>query len=67
MLAVRLETTTCPGDQLNILVTLNGIDRNYVLLGDSHCKPVWSNETHAQFITHVDNCSLVLCCFFCLN
>ncbi|CAF1432167.1 unnamed protein product [Rotaria magnacalcarata] len=58
--AVRLQTTSCPGDQLNIFVALNGIDRNYVLLGDSSCKPVWSNETHAEFITHVDNCSLIL-------
>ncbi|CAF0984431.1 unnamed protein product [Rotaria sordida] len=58
--AVRLQTTTCPGDELHILVTLNGIDRNYILLGDSSCKPIWSNETHAQFVTHVDNCSLIL-------
>ncbi|CAF1015596.1 unnamed protein product [Rotaria sp. Silwood1] len=58
--AVRLQTTTCPGVQLHILVTLNGIDGNYVLLGDSGCKPIWFNETHAQFITHVDNCSLTL-------
>ncbi len=59
-LAVRLQTTTCPGDQLHLLVTLNGIDPNYVLLGDSNCQPLWSNETHAQFVTHVDNCSLVI-------
>lgn len=58
--AVRLQTTTCPGDQLQILVTLNGIDKNYILLGDSGCKPVWSNETHAEFTSHVDNCSLVI-------
>jgi hypothetical protein len=62
--AVRIETTNCPGDQLNLLITLNGIDRNYVQLGDSNCKPIWSNETHAQFVTHVDNCSLVLSCFY---
>ena len=59
-IAVRLQTTTCPGDQLQILVTLNGIDRNYILLGDGGCKPAWSNETHAEFISHVDNCSLVI-------
>ncbi|UJR32970.1 hypothetical protein I4U23_020433 [Adineta vaga] len=58
--AVRLQKINCPGDHLNILVSLNGIDPNYVLLGDSNCKPKWSNETHAQFITHVDNCSLIL-------
>ena len=59
-IAVRLQLTTCPGDHLHVLVTLNGIDQNYVLLGDANCTPVWSNETHAQFSTHVDNCSLVL-------
>jgi len=62
--AVRIETTNCPGDQLNLLITLNGIDRNYVHLGDGNCKPIWSNETHAEFVTHVDNCSLVLTCFY---
>ncbi|CAF1053498.1 unnamed protein product [Adineta steineri] len=51
--AVRLQTISCPGDQLNIIITLNGIDPNYVLLGDSNCKPLWSNETHAQFVTHI--------------
>jgi hypothetical protein len=59
LLAVRIQTTTCPGYQVQVLVTLNGIDPNYVLLGDSSCKPQWSNETHAQFVTHVDNCSMV--------
>jgi hypothetical protein len=59
LIAVRLQTITCPGDQLHVLVTLNGIDPNYILLGDSSCQPLWSNETHAQFVTHVDNCSLV--------
>jgi hypothetical protein len=59
LLAVRIQTTTCPGYQLQVLVTLNGIDPNYVLLGDSSCKPQWSNETHAQFVTHIDNCSMV--------
>ena len=58
-LAVRPQITTCPGDQLHLLISLNGIDPNYVLLGDDNCKPTWSNETHAQFATHVDNCSLV--------
>jgi hypothetical protein len=48
-----------------LTVELNNIDRNNVLLGDNNCKPNWSNETHAQFITHIDNCSLVLnICFF---
>ena len=65
LVAVRLQSIICPGEQLDVFVTLNGIDRNYVLLGDSSCKPFWSNETHAQFVTHVDNCSLVFDYFFC--
>ena len=60
LVAVRPQTTSCPGDQLHLLVSLNGIDPNYVVLGDSGCRPIWSNETFAQFMTHVDNCSLVL-------
>jgi hypothetical protein len=59
ILAVRLQMTTCPGDQLHLLISLNGIDPNFVLLGDSNCKPTWFNDTHAQFTTPVDNCSLV--------
>lgn len=58
--ALRLQTITCPGDRLQVLVTLNGIDPNYIHLGDSQCKPEWFNETHAEFHTHVDNCSLVM-------
>lgn len=58
--ALRLQTITCPGDRLQVLVTLNGIDPNYIHLGDSECKPEWFNETHAEFHTHVDNCSLIL-------
>ena len=58
--AVRPQTTTCPGDELHLLVSLNGIDPNYVLLGDIGCQPTWSNETFAQFTSHVDNCSLLL-------
>lgn len=64
ILAVRLHSATCPAEQVRIIVTLNGIDQNYVLLGDSRCKPLWSNETHAEFVTHVDNCSLVFDYFF---
>ena len=45
--------------QLFLTVILDDIDPNDISLGDENCKPTWSNETHAQFITHIDNCSLV--------
>jgi len=60
ILDVKPSTIHCPDNQLMLTVELNNIDRNNVLLGDNNCKPNWSNETHAQFITHIDNCSLVL-------
>ncbi|CAF5183751.1 unnamed protein product, partial [Rotaria magnacalcarata] len=50
----------CPNDQLFLTIQLNGIDPNDVLLGDRSCKTNWSNATHAQFISHINNCSLVL-------
>jgi hypothetical protein len=57
---VRPSAIHCPGDQLFVTVKLNGIESNKILLGDSGCIPSWSNETHVQFNTHIDNCSLVL-------
>ncbi|CAF1567296.1 unnamed protein product [Rotaria magnacalcarata] len=50
----------CPNDQLFLTIQLNGIDPNDVLLGDRSCKTNWSNATHAQFISHINNCSLTL-------
>jgi hypothetical protein len=59
ILAVKPSEVHCPDEELFLTVKLNGIDSNNVLLGDSNCKPNWSNETHVQFITHINNCSLV--------
>ncbi|CAF1315485.1 unnamed protein product [Rotaria sordida] len=57
---LKLSTIHCPNDQLFVTIQLNGIDPNNVLLGDRNCKTNWSNETHAQFITHINDCSLIL-------
>ncbi|CAF1353456.1 unnamed protein product [Rotaria sp. Silwood1] len=57
---IKINTIHCPSDQLSVIIQLNGIDPNNVLLGDRNCKACWSNETHAQFITHINNCSLIL-------
>jgi hypothetical protein len=59
ILAVRPSTIDCPDDRLFLTVTLDDIHPDDISLGDEDCKPTWSNETHAQFITHIDNCSLV--------
>ena len=59
ILVVTPSTIHCPDNHLYLIVKLNDIDPNNVLLGDSNCTPNWSNETHAQFITDIDNCSLV--------
>ncbi|CAF1300057.1 unnamed protein product [Adineta steineri] len=60
MKAIRPSEIYCPGDQLFLTVRLNGFNSNNILLGDKNCKPTWSNETYVQFITHIDNCSLML-------
>lgn len=57
--AVFPESIECPNGQLSVTVKLNGIDPQHVSLGDSGCAPIWSNHTHAQFITKIDQCSLV--------
>ncbi|UJR14183.1 hypothetical protein I4U23_001178 [Adineta vaga] len=58
--AVKPTIVHCPDDQLFLTVRLNGIPWNNVQLGDINCKPSWFNESHVQFITNIDNCSLIL-------
>ena len=59
VLVIKPSLIHCPTDQLFLTIQLNGIDPNDVLLGDRSCKTNWSNATHAQFISHINNCSLV--------
>lgn len=49
----------CSEKELHLIVILNDINSDDVSLGDAHCKAHWSNRTHAQFLTDIDNCSLV--------
>ncbi|CAF0737939.1 unnamed protein product [Adineta ricciae] len=60
MKAVRPSTIHCPSDQLFLTVRLNGVLAANVQLGDANCKASWSNETHVQFTTNIDNCSLII-------
>lgn len=60
ILVVKPILISCPDNQLFLTVKLNNINPNDILLGENNCKPNWSNETHVQFMTNIDNCSLVL-------
>jgi hypothetical protein len=59
VLAIRPSRIDCPDTQLFLTVVLDDIDPDDISLGDGNCKPIWANDTHAKFISHIDNCSLV--------
>ncbi len=60
ILVLKPSTIHCPDNRLILTVQLNDIDPNHIFLGDENCKSNWSNKTHAQFLTQIENCSLVL-------
>lgn len=57
---LKASSIECPDENLYLTIELNEIDPTDVFLGDENCKSTWSNRTHMQFISHIDNCSLVL-------
>jgi hypothetical protein len=59
ILAIRPSRIDCTDTQLFLTVILDDIDPDDISLGDDNCKPIWANDTHAHFISHIDNCSLV--------
>ena len=59
ILVIRPSVIYCLNNRLYLTIELNGIDPKDILLGDQSCTTNWFNETHAHFVTNIDNCSLV--------